>query len=68
MTCFYLYSGLNEKVPQRLTCLNTWFLIGGATWGGCVNLGGDVLLEELYYCDSLWACMISHPVFASSLF
>jgi hypothetical protein len=38
--------GINEHVPHRLGCLNTWSPVGSAVWGG---LGETAFLEEVCY-------------------
>lgn len=39
-------NGLNEKCPQRLWHLSTWFPVVGTIWGG---LGGVAILEEVHH-------------------
>lgn len=40
--------GIKWECLHRLLCLNTWFLAGGAVWGGMA------LLEEVHHWGRLW--------------
>ena len=42
---------LNANGSHRLTCLNTWSLVGGTIWKG---LGGVAWLEEVTELMQLW--------------